>query len=114
MIELISETRCVKCFMCVKVCPMNVFEAVAGQLPVIARKEECQTCFICEAYCPADALYVAPQAEAETEVEEDQLIRSGLLGSWREEIGWSARSKGSMAQNDTTPFIEIYQSAGKL
>jgi Pyruvate/2-oxoacid:ferredoxin oxidoreductase delta subunit len=64
---------------------MNVFSAVKGAPPVVARKEDCQTCFMCELYCPADALYVARQAEAAAAISEQadrqrparQLSRSG-------------------------------------
>ncbi len=52
MIELVSEERCIQCDVCVDVCPTNVFDAVPGGPPVIARKADCQTCFMCEVYCP--------------------------------------------------------------
>lgn len=60
MIEIISDAACIDCDKCVEVCPTNVFDAVPGGHPVIARQSDCQTCFMCEAYCPVDALYVAP------------------------------------------------------
>ena len=63
MIELISESRCTGCNICVRVCPVNVFDAVPQAAPTIARKADCQTCFMCELYCPEDALYVAPIAD---------------------------------------------------
>ncbi|MBP2000287.1 NAD-dependent dihydropyrimidine dehydrogenase PreA subunit [Paenibacillus shirakamiensis] len=107
MIELISADRCVGCKLCVKVCPTNVFDMV-DRLPLIARKEDCQTCFMCEAYCPVDALYVAPYADLHIEVDEKELIRSGLLGSWRFEIGWGTQEKATMAERDTTPFFEVF------
>jgi hypothetical protein len=40
--------------------------------------------FTCELYCPADALYVAPQAEAAAAISEQAVIASGPLGSYRE------------------------------
>jgi NAD-dependent dihydropyrimidine dehydrogenase PreA subunit len=55
MIELVSETRCIGCDICVNVCPTNVFDATPDGVPVIARKSDCQTCFMCELYCPTDA-----------------------------------------------------------
>lgn len=109
MIELVSAERCIGCRLCVKVCPTNVFDMDAvAKLPVIARQEDCQTCFMCEAYCPADALYVAPQAESRAEVDEAELAASGLLGSWRAEIGWSRDAETTMAERDTTPFFEVF------
>ena len=59
MIELISEERCTSCNICVRVCPTNVFDAVEGGIPVIARQQDCQTCYMCELYCPSDAMFVA-------------------------------------------------------
>jgi NAD-dependent dihydropyrimidine dehydrogenase PreA subunit len=94
MIELVSEERCILCNKCVQVCPMNVFSAIKGTPPVIARKDDCQTCFMCELYCPVDALYVAPQAEAAAAVSERAVIANGLLGSYRA-AAWSAPAKNT-------------------
>lgn len=88
MIELVSSERCIKCNSCVSACPDNVFDAVPGGIPVIARLDDCQTCFLCELYCPVDALYVSPLREAREEVDERQLIASGRLGSYRRALGW--------------------------
>ena len=43
MIEVVSEQRCIKCDICVRVCPTNVFDAVEDASPVIARQHDCQT-----------------------------------------------------------------------
>ena len=88
MIELVSDARCIKCDVCVKVCPTGVFEAVPDEAPVIARKDDCQTCFMCELYCPTDALFVAPEADRTVEVREQALSDNGLLGSYRAAVGW--------------------------
>ena len=80
-----------RCDICVNVCPTNVFAAVPGAPPVIARQEDCQTCFMCELYCPEDALFVAPEAELVTPVEEQVVHAKGLLGSYRE-VGWAVPS----------------------
>jgi NAD-dependent dihydropyrimidine dehydrogenase PreA subunit len=93
MIELVSDARCVGCDICVKVCPTNVFEAVPGQAPVIARQEDCQTCFMCELYCPTDALFVAPDADGTEQVSESELVQRGALGSYRAAIGWGKGQK---------------------
>ena len=90
MIELISDERCIDCDICVRVCPTNVFDAVPGGHPVIARKEDCQTCFMCELYCPVDALFVAPEADESVAQSEGELSERGLLGGYRTAVGWRA------------------------
>lgn len=109
MIELISTSKCVSCNMCVKVCPTNVFEAVAGDIPIIARKEDCQTCFMCELYCPVDALFVAPEADEVVQIDEHEV--ESLLGSYREQVGWG-KGRKSLALSDKSylMFKAIRQS----
>jgi NAD-dependent dihydropyrimidine dehydrogenase PreA subunit len=94
MIELISAERCIKCDSCVSACPDNVFDAVPGDIPVIARLDDCQTCFLCELYCPVDALYVSPLRDAREEVDEGELVASGRLGSYRRALGWRGIKAG--------------------
>ena len=101
MIEIVSAARCIDCDKCVEVCPTNVFDAVEGGHPVIARQSDCQTCFMCEAYCPVDALFVAPLAQpADPDsifVDEDRLLSAGRFGEYREWIGWGhGRKPGSL------------------
>ena len=104
MIELVSDARCIKCDLCVKVCPTNVFDAVPDEAPVIARQEDCQTCFMCELYCPTDALFVAPEADAAVSVKEHALAEKGLLGSYRAAVGWGeGRTPG--AQRDASYIL---------
>ena len=88
MIELVSDDRCIRCDICVKACPTNVFDAVPDAAPVIARQDDCQTCFMCELYCPADALFVAPEAERAADRDEARLVERGVLGSYRAAVGW--------------------------
>lgn len=97
MIELVSDTLCTGCDLCVKVCPTHVFDAVPGGIPVIARQSDCQTCFMCEAYCPVDALYVSPFADRPEPVDEATLVAQGLLGSYRRSIGWAPGTRGSVS-----------------
>jgi len=100
MIELVSDSRCVQCDICVEVCPTNVFDPVPGGAPVIARFDDCQTCFLCEAYCPADALYVAANATGHVEVSEEDLIAKGLLGAYRHDLGWGQGRKPTASKSD--------------
>ena len=93
MIELVSESRCTECNLCVQVCPVNVFDAIQGAAPKIARQEDCQTCFMCELYCPVDALYVAPDADHAVAIDEELVEHDGLLGSYREAVGWTGGSR---------------------
>ena len=99
MIELVSSSRCTGCNICVSACPTNVFEAVAGGPPRIARQQDCQTCFMCELYCPEDALFVAPLADMGVAVDEAQLKEAALLGSYRSTLGWG-RGRASTAVLD--------------
>jgi NAD-dependent dihydropyrimidine dehydrogenase PreA subunit len=105
MIELVSDERCVQCDVCVEVCPTNVFDAVEGGSPVIARKSDCQTCFMCEAYCPADAMYVAPNADVSVEVNEAELAAGGILGSYRRAVGWGPKRTPGAARDATFRVI---------
>ena len=92
MIEIVSESRCITCNKCVAVCPTNVFDKTDG-LPVIARQSDCQTCFMCELYCPVDALYVSPHLDVVVEIEEQAVEEAGLLGGYREKVGWGPGRK---------------------
>ncbi|MEK8129976.1 ferredoxin family protein [Paenibacillus filicis] len=105
MIELLSKERCISCNQCVSVCPTNVFERTEGGIPVIARQSDCQSCFMCELYCPTDALYVAPLADEQlVAVNEDDLAAQGLLGSYREHVGWG-KGRKSTASSDGSYII---------
>lgn len=101
MIELVSESRCIKCNLCVSVCPTNVFDKVPDAPPKIARQSDCQTCFMCELYCPVDALFVAPEVEPLHSVDEEKLSEAGLLGSYRANIGWG-NGRTTTAKTDQT------------
>jgi NAD-dependent dihydropyrimidine dehydrogenase PreA subunit len=101
VIEIVSETRCTACNVCVKTCPANVFDIVPGKAPRIARQSDCQTCFLCEIYCPVDALYVAPNAEGPTTVDEAAIEAAGLFGSYARALGWSRGHAGGAEQDPT-------------
>lgn len=92
MIELVSAQRCIGCDKCIEVCPTNVFDRGDDGVPVIERHSDCQTCFQCEANCPVDALFVSPytspQPAESLSRDVDGLVGRGLLGSYRERIGW--------------------------
>jgi len=98
MIELVSQSRCISCNICVDVCPTNVFDLAPGEAPTIARQSDCQTCFLCEAYCPVDALFVAAEAHRHVEVNEQELIEKGLLGAYRRNLGWGYSPKDRISR----------------
>ncbi|ACC84173.1 hypothetical protein Npun_R5877 [Nostoc punctiforme PCC 73102] len=56
---------------------------------------------MCELYCPVDALYVAPESDVTASVNEAELAQVGLLGSYREKIGWGHK-RTSTAKADQT------------
>ncbi|EFA72193.1 ferredoxin family protein [Cylindrospermopsis raciborskii] len=105
MIELVSESRCIKCNICVKVCPTNVFDKVVNGPPIIARQNDCQTCFMCELYCPVDALYVAPEVDPLAQIDEKFLEEAALLGSYRKNIGWTELQRNTSNQDSTYLII---------
>jgi NAD-dependent dihydropyrimidine dehydrogenase PreA subunit len=107
MIEVVSESRCVECDICVKVCPANVFDATDG-VPVIARQDDCQTCFLCEIYCPTDALYVAERADGPLSITEAEVEERNLFGSYSRALGWK-RGKPGGSQLDPTHRIRVAQ-----
>jgi NAD-dependent dihydropyrimidine dehydrogenase PreA subunit len=92
VIEIVSATRCIGCGNCVRACPMDVFDPGPAGVPVVARVEDCETCFLCELYCPVDALFVAPLTHPvgpdSPLRDEERVARSGLLGSYRRQVGW--------------------------
>jgi NAD-dependent dihydropyrimidine dehydrogenase PreA subunit len=107
VIELVSAERCVKCDICIRICPTNVFGQGDDRLPVIERQGDCQTCFMCEAWCPTDALFVAPQAtpvaDGSPYKDERWLTDRSLLGSYRREIGWAkGRSRRTRPEQEGT------------
>ena len=107
MIEIVSETRCIECDICVKVCPANVFDNT-GAAPVIARQDDCQTCYLCEIYCPTDALYVAEFAEGPTDITEAEVEERKLFGVYARALGWQ-RGKPNGTQFDPTHRIRVAQ-----
>jgi NAD-dependent dihydropyrimidine dehydrogenase PreA subunit len=113
MIEVLSQTRCTRCDLCIKVCPTNVFARGPAGIPVIARQEDCQTCFQCEAYCPADALFVSPlrvpAPEGHEWRDEAALAAKGLLGLYRKRVGWGKGPKPVMPSDEE--FFAIVQSS---
>jgi NAD-dependent dihydropyrimidine dehydrogenase PreA subunit len=87
MIELVVAENCNACGKCVEICPTDVFELVDNGPVQIARKNDCQNCMNCELYCPTDALYVSPMV-VDDPVTKEEIIASGLLGSYRKRLGW--------------------------
>lgn len=108
MIEILNADRCTECDICVRICPTNVFDAVEGGVPVIARQSDCQTCFQCEAYCPADAIFVAPsriplRADSPHR-DSDALLAAGQLGLYRDRVGWRTTPDTSPSSPSTAPL----------
>jgi NAD-dependent dihydropyrimidine dehydrogenase PreA subunit len=101
MIEVVAAARCTDCNICVKACPANVFDAVPGGHPVIARQDDCQTCFLCEIYCPVDALFVSPMADGPTGITEAVVTERGLFGAYARELGWKRGRAGGADQDPT-------------
>lgn len=112
MIEVVSSQLCTGCNICVRICPTNVFDpapkGVKGGLPKLARAEQCQTCFMCELYCPEDALYVAPEVDVRSGIDESSVVEAGLLGSYRSAIGWKEPGEGYRSVDATYRLVKIF------
>ncbi|MBB3883699.1 4Fe-4S dicluster domain-containing protein [Acetobacter oeni] len=108
MISVVFDERCTACNECVAVCPGDVFDARAGQSPVIARPDDCHTCFMCELYCRTDALYVAPQTD-ERSVSHDQAAE--LSGDFRRESGWDEWGDDPRLRNQHWRLEDVFRRA---
>jgi NAD-dependent dihydropyrimidine dehydrogenase PreA subunit len=111
VIELLVKDRCTQCNACVATCPMNVFDAVPGGFPLIARQADCQTRYMCELYCVADALFVASDCERAEPVDESQVIASGLLGQFRRDHGWGEWAQDPRYRNQHWYMGEVFRRA---
>jgi NAD-dependent dihydropyrimidine dehydrogenase PreA subunit len=103
MIELLVDELCIGCDICVRICPTDVFDAVPGEVPAIARQEDCHTCMECELHCPVDALYVSPRS-APDPVDKERIVTSGILGSYQRALGWK---RGTPGGSDDDPGVLI-------
>jgi len=111
VIELLVKDRCTQCNACVAVCPSNVFDAVPGSFPVIARQSDCQTCYMCEMYCNADALFVGSNCENPEPVDEAEVLASGQLGRIRRDSGWGEWAEDPRYQNQMWYMGEVFKRA---
>ncbi len=111
MIEIVSETRCIACDICVRICPADVFDPNPGSVPLIARQDACQTCFLCELYCPTDALYVDPNGDGPTNVREIDIEAAGVFGSYAREMGWKRGSPAAPISIRPTTFVPRWANA---
>ncbi len=114
MIEFIVEERCSHCNRCVETCPANVFDAVAGAAPVIARPEQCQTCFMCELYRNEDALYVGSDCTRIEHVDRAAVIASGLVGQFRRHSGWGEWAGDPRYRNEHWRMESIFGRAQEI
>ena len=111
MIELIVESRCTACNICVEVCPRDVLIPCEGHVPVIAHQSECQTCFLCELYCKTDAIYVHPDASQSHPQDTAHLEASGLLGEYRRNSGWDEWAGHKDLQNQHWRMEDVFRRA---
>jgi NAD-dependent dihydropyrimidine dehydrogenase PreA subunit len=109
MIELVLADRCTSCGICVRVCPTNVFDAVPGGPPVIARQSDCQTCFMCELHCPVDALYVDPDCETPRPADPTAVAATDWPAQYRRDSGWG-RWRGTHS-NESWRMDAIFAAA---
>jgi NAD-dependent dihydropyrimidine dehydrogenase PreA subunit len=109
MIELLYEDLCTGCNDCVAKCPSNVFDAVPGGVPVIARQLDCQTCYMCEIYCRADALFVGSNADAPEQPDPETIRAAGWLGELRRHSGWDEWAEVPAYKNQMWYMSEVFK-----
>jgi NAD-dependent dihydropyrimidine dehydrogenase PreA subunit len=104
VIELIDPGRCTNCNICIRVCPMDVFDRTESGPPTIARQDVCQTCFMCEVFCPEDAMYVAPMRQparaGSPHLDRERLLHEGYFGTYRARLGWGADRRPPRTHED--------------
>jgi NAD-dependent dihydropyrimidine dehydrogenase PreA subunit len=112
MIEVIRDSACIDCNLCVRICPTDVFDEVDGDHPVIARQADCQTCFLCEAYCPVDAIFVSPRTEPESVgsalLDVAYLSEHSLFGKYRRDLGWNPGQEPTAARASRAKLAAHY------
>lgn len=109
MIEILFEELCTGCNDCVVHCPSNVFDAVDGAPPVIARQLDCQTCYMCEMYCKADALFVGSNADTPEFPDPDVVKAAGWLGELRRNSGWDEWAAKPELKNQMWYMSEVFK-----
>jgi NAD-dependent dihydropyrimidine dehydrogenase PreA subunit len=112
VIELVLADRCIACDKCVRVCPTDVFDAVPGAPPVIARQSDCQTCFLCELYCPVDALFVDPDCRAPVPADESAVRDTDGPAQYRRDSGWGRARRTH--PNESWRMGDIFATARDL
>ncbi len=56
-VAVVDKSICVKCGLCVHVCPRHIIEKEAEQAPVI-RPDKCIGCGACQNVCPVQAIHI--------------------------------------------------------
>lgn len=59
----VDKKKCLRCGLCVTICPQDVLRRDDKKYPVITYLQDCQSCFLCEKYCPAQAITVSADRE---------------------------------------------------
>jgi len=52
----VNKDKCIKCGICVNVCPVKNIEGGHGKSPIWLHHEDCLTCFNCYHHCPEKAI----------------------------------------------------------
>jgi len=57
MPPVINDNNCIKCGLCVDVCPVDVYyESIEKQIPTVSYGDDCYFCGACTLECPSDAI----------------------------------------------------------
>jgi NAD-dependent dihydropyrimidine dehydrogenase PreA subunit len=81
VIEVLDQSTCTECGVCLLVCPMDVIARDRRGGYVVRHVEDCMSCFACEMECRPGSIRVGPSRRAKPSLLRAWTRRSTLEGS---------------------------------